>query len=68
MIPPMRWTCKKGMNSVIRLQRRGNGLACHRAHFGLHRITAVKSSVCGVATVLWRVTVFLSLSALGIKA
>ena len=29
----------------IRLQRHGNGLACHRARFGLHSIAAVNSSV-----------------------
>ena len=45
------------MNSVIRLQQRhGNGLACHRARFGLHRVAAVNNSVCGLATMPWRVT------------
>ena len=48
---------QKGMNSVIRLQQRhGNGLACHRARFGLQRIAAVNNSVCGLATMPWRVT------------
>jgi hypothetical protein len=59
---------QKGMNSVIRLQQRhGNGLACHRARFGLQRIAAVNNSVCGLATMPWRVTVLLSLFALGLQ-
>ena len=33
------------LDVVIRLQRHGNGLACHRARFGLHSIAAVNSSV-----------------------
>jgi hypothetical protein len=35
--------------------------------FGLHRIAAGNNSVCGLATMPWRVTVLLSLFALGLQ-
>ena len=34
----MRWTCTKGVNSVIRLRRHGDGLACQRACWTAPRV------------------------------